>query len=98
MIEQDDNIKREMMLQVLWKSIVLNGKKLNILACVTFSAVHELECALIYELKFTHGLTDKQVEEIKMNAKWRYDDELEKVKRRGNFVRNVSEVFLFIIL
>mgnify|MGYP007135459716 CR=1 FL=1 len=48
MIEEDDNIKREMMLQVLRKTIVLNGEKLKVSACVTLSAVHELQCALIY--------------------------------------------------
>ena len=86
MIEQDDDIKREMMLQVLRKSIVLNGEKLKVSACVTLSAVHELECALIYECKSTHGLTDEQIDEIKMNAMKRHDDELEKIKRKGDFI------------
>ena len=37
------------MLQALRKTIVLNGEKLKVPACITLSAVHELECALIYE-------------------------------------------------
>jgi hypothetical protein len=86
MIEQDDNIKREMMLQVLRKSIVLNGEKFKVPAYVSLSAVHELECVLIYECKSTHGLTDEQIEEIKMNAMKRHDDELEKIKRKGDFI------------
>ena len=53
---------------------------------ITLSAVHELECALIYECKSTHGLTDEQIEEIKMNATKRHDDELEQVKRKGDFI------------
>jgi len=59
MIDQDDNIKREMMLHVLRKSIILKGEKLKVPASVTLSVVHELECALIYECKSTHGLTEK---------------------------------------
>jgi len=86
MIEDDDNIKREMMLQVLRKTLVSNGEKLKIPAYVTVSAVHELECALIYECKSTHGLTDEQIEEIKMNDKKRHDDDLEKIKRKGDFI------------
>jgi hypothetical protein len=86
MIEQYDNIKREMMLQVLRKTIVLNGEKLKVPAYITLSAVHELECVLIYECKSTHGLTDQQIDEIKMNAKKRHDDELEKIKRKGDFI------------
>ena len=86
MIEQDDNIKREIMLQVLRKSIVLNGEKFKVPACITLSAVHELECALIYECKSTHGLIDEQIEEIKINATKRHDDELEKIKRKGDFI------------
>lgn len=45
------------MLQVLRKTIV---------TLITLFAVHELECALIYECKSTHGLTDERIEEIKM--------------------------------
>jgi hypothetical protein len=48
--------------------------------------VHELECALLYECKSTHGLTDEQIDEIKMNAMKRHDDELEKIKRKGDFI------------
>ncbi len=59
---------------------------LKVPACITLSVVHELECALKYECKSTHGLTDKQIEEIKMNAKRRHDDELEKIKRKGDFI------------
>ena len=86
MIEEDDNIKREMMLQVIRKTIVLNGEKLKVPACITHSAVHELECVLIYECKSTHGVTDEQIDEIKMNAKKRHDNELEKIKRKGDFI------------
>jgi hypothetical protein len=75
-----------MMLQVLRKSIVLNGEKLKVSDSVRLSTVHELECALIYECKSTHGLTDKQMEEIKMNAKRRHDDQPEKIKRKGDFI------------
>ena len=60
MIEQDDNIKREMMLQILMNTIVLNVEKLKVSTCVTLYAVHELECALIYECKSTHGLTNNE--------------------------------------
>ena len=86
MIEQDDNIKREMMLQILVNTIVLNVEKLKVSTCVTLYAVHELECALIYECQSMHGLTDEQIEVIKMNAKKRHDDELEKIKRKGDFI------------
>jgi hypothetical protein len=86
MIEQNDNIKREMMFQVLRKTIVMNGEKLKAPACVTLSAVHELKCAPIYECKSTHGLTDERVEEIKMKDTKRHDDELEKIKRKGDFI------------
>jgi hypothetical protein len=86
MIEHDDNTKREMMLQVLRKTIVLNGEKIKVPAFVTLSAVHELECALIYECKSTHGLTDEQIDEIKLEANKRHDDELEKIKRKGDFI------------
>jgi len=82
MIEEDDNIKREMMLQVIRKTIVLNGEKLKVPACITLSVVHELECVLIYECKSTHGVTDEQIDEIKMNAKKRHDNELEKIKQK----------------
>jgi hypothetical protein len=61
MIEQDDNIKTEMMLQVLRKTTVLNTEKLKVPACITLSAVHELECTLIYECKSTHGLIDEKL-------------------------------------
>jgi hypothetical protein len=85
MIEQNDNIKREMMLQVLRKTIVMNGEMLKAPACITLSAVHELECALIYKCKSTHGLTDERVEEIKMKATKRHEDELEKNQTKGRF-------------
>jgi|GEM_PF-1515194 len=86
MLEEDDNIKREIMLQVLRNTIILNGEKLKIPACITPTAVHELECVLIYECKSTHGLTDEQIDEIKMNAKKRHGNELEKIKRKGDFI------------
>jgi hypothetical protein len=50
-------ILREMMLQFRRKAQSFIQR--------TLSAVNELECALIYECKSTHGLTDKQIEEIK---------------------------------
>ncbi len=74
------------MLQVLRKTIVLNGEKLKVAAFITLSAVHKLECAMIYECESTHGLTDEKIEEIIMKATKRHDDELEKVKRKGDFI------------
>jgi hypothetical protein len=74
-----------MMLQVLRKAIVLNGEKLSVPACDALSVVQKLECALTYECKSTHGLTAKQIVEIKMNAKRRHDDEREKNQTKGRF-------------
>ena len=66
--------------------MVINGEKHGVPADITLSAVHELECALVYECNSTHGLTDEQIEEIKMNDKKRHDDDLEKIKRKGDFI------------
>ncbi len=48
--------------------MVINGEKHGVPADIILSAVHELECALVYECKSTHGLTDEQIEEIKTEA------------------------------
>jgi hypothetical protein len=49
-------------IQRLLSTIVLNGEMLKTPACITLSAVHELECVLIYECKSTHGVTDEQID------------------------------------
>jgi len=59
MIQQDDNFKREMMLHIIKNAMVLNGGNHRVPADITLSAVHEIECALQYECKSTHGLTDE---------------------------------------
>lgn len=46
----------------------------------------EIECALIYECKSIHGLTDGRIEEIKTEANKRLHNELEKIKQKGDFI------------
>lgn len=86
MIQQDDDFKQEMMVQVIKNAMVLNGEKHRVPADITLSPVHELECALIYECKSTHGLTEEQIEKIKTQAKERFDNELGKIKQKGDFI------------
>lgn len=74
------------MLQALKRSILAYGEKHKVLPDITLAALYELECALIYECKSTYHMTDEQIEKIKMDAKKRHDDELDKIRRSGDFI------------
>ena len=62
--------------------MVLNWEKNRAPADIALSDVYKIECALIYECKSTHSLTDERIEEFKVEAKNRLDNEVEKINKK----------------
>jgi hypothetical protein len=93
MTEADINYdnKRETFLQYLRKCLleytekeVLTPKEIN--PSIHLDAWHELECALIHDLKSTYQYTDEQIEEIKKRAFLRHEQERKRVAEKGDYI------------